>query len=126
APGGRCILNTFRPYADPAGMLAKWLIREEDPDWERPLGDDVIRHSVRRGRVDAVPLVVYPDLIYRRYRAGVLVEEVVASIALRCWYPDQLLELVRATGLAVLETWGGYAGEVYGTGPELVIAMTEA
>src|SRR5262245_23183560 len=26
----------------------------------------------------------------------------------------------------VLETWGGYAGEAYGTGPELVIAMTEA
>lgn len=126
ARGGRCILNTFRPYADPAALLTKWRVHEEDPDWERPLGDDVIRHSVRRGSVDAEPLVIYPDLIYRRYRAGALVEEVVSSIAMRCWYPDELLGRVRAAGLAVLETWGGYAGEGYGTGPELVIAATEA
>lgn len=126
APGGTCILNTFHPYADPATILAKWQEAAEDLEWERTDAGDVIRCYVRRGHVQADPLVLYPELIYRRYRAAQVVEEARSRIAMRCWYPADLQGRIRAAGFRVREAWGGYSGEPYGQGPELVVAMTEA
>jgi hypothetical protein len=36
-------------------------------------------------------------------------------------YPELVYRRFR-----VAEKWGGYQGEVYGSGPELVVAFTEA
>jgi SAM-dependent methyltransferase len=126
ASGGRAILNTFRPYDDPPTLVAKWSNSQEDLDWERPVEGGRVTCSVRRSGVSADPLVLYPDLIYRRYRGEVLVEEAVSQIAMRCWYPEELVTRVEREGFAVIQRWGGYAGELYGEGSELIIAFTDA
>ena len=38
-----------------------------------------------------------------------------------CWYPSELERLVVEHGFRVVERWGGYAGEAWGSGPELVV-----
>jgi SAM-dependent methyltransferase len=126
AQGGRCILNTFRPRADPATLIAKWQVPSEDLDWEIPFEGGVLRCYVRRARVRPEPLVLHPDLIYRRCLEGLLQDEAVASIAMRCWYPEELQERIRQEGFVVTGSWGGYEGEPYGTGPELIVAFAEA
>lgn len=126
APGGHCILNTFRPYADAANLIERWKTPAEDLDWEQRVGSDVVRCFARRGRVQAHPLVIYPDLVYRRYRGERLVEEVTASIAMRCWYPAELQDTIQKAGFRVTAAWGGYAGEVYGTGDELIVRFATA
>lgn len=126
APGGRCILNTFRPYADPATLLATWRASGEDLDWEVPADGGRVACYIRRAGVTPDPLVLRPELIYRRYQGDALVDEAVSAIAMRCWYPDELLARLQTEGFAVTGRWGGYAGEPYGTGPELVVAFTDA
>jgi SAM-dependent methyltransferase len=126
APGGRAILNAFRPYAAPPILLAQWSTAQEDLDWERPAEEGRVTCSVRRAGVSIDPLVLYPDLIYRRYRGEVLVEEAVSRIPMRCWYPDQLAARIGQEGFRILQRWGGYTGEAYGAGPELIIAFTDA
>jgi SAM-dependent methyltransferase len=122
---GRCILNVFRPYRDPEALRAEWRSTEEAIEWEVPVEGGRVVRSVRRTRSEAEPLVLYPDLIYRRYAGDRLVDETVLSIPMRCWYPVELLSRIQAEGFAVTGTWGGYAGEVYGEGPELVVEFTQ-
>jgi hypothetical protein len=71
--------------------------------------------------MDRERLVLYPELIYRRYRDNELVDEAVLKIAMRCYYPEELLSLIAAHGFRVLNKCGGYAGERYGEGPELIV-----
>jgi SAM-dependent methyltransferase len=126
-PAGSCILNVFRPYADPATLQDVWSTPGESVDWERVLPDGTrLVCSVRRAGASANPLIIYPDLIYRRYQGNVVVDEAVSSIAMRCWYPEQFVALVRHEGFRVTGQWGGYAGEQYGSGPELIVAFTDA
>lgn len=125
APGGRAILNTFRPRADPPTLVARWSEQQEDLDWEREVGGERISSSVRCSGVGADPLVIYPDLIYRRYRGADLVEEAVSRIAMRCWYAEELEARIVKEGFRITDRWGGYAGEPYGEGPELLVAFTD-
>jgi hypothetical protein len=75
--------------------------------------------------VQTNPLVVFAELIYRRYEGDQLVEEAVQPIPMRCWYLDEFLTLITGQGFRVTGCWGGYAGEAYGEGPELVVAFTK-
>jgi hypothetical protein len=52
------------------------------------------------------------------------VDEVVLKIAMRCYYPEEFEQLITRQGFRVLRRWGGYEGEVYGQGPELVVQFT--
>lgn len=124
--GGQCILNTFRPYADPTQLRATWAPDEEALDWEVPVEGGRVACFVQRGRLTPDPLVLHPQLTYRRYRGAELTEEVRSSISMRCWYPEELLARIQGEGVVVTATWGGYAGEPYGTGSELVAAFTAA
>lgn len=126
ARGGRCMLNTFRPLADPATLIAKWQTPGEDLDWELPVEGGVVQCHVRRAGVRTQPLVLFPDLIYRRYRNSRLENEAVSSIAMRCWYPDELLQRIRGEGFELTDKWGGYEGETWGSGPELIVAFTQS
>ena len=47
-------------------------------------------------------------------------------IAMRCYYPDEFIQLIDGYGFQVIGKWGGYAGEPYGEGGELVVAFTES
>jgi SAM-dependent methyltransferase len=118
---GRCILNAFMPKGDRESMIAEWGSGVESLDWEVPLEGGRVTESSRRTRVEAEPLVIYPDLIFREYAGEDLRNETVLPIAMRCWYPDELTSRIRSEGFDVTGTWGGYAGEPYGEGPELVV-----
>ena len=50
-----------------------------------------------------------------------MLEEVVLPIPMRCFYPDEFLDLVRSAGFTITDQWGGYRGEPYGQRKELVV-----
>ena len=70
--------------------------------------------------------VRYPDLVYRVREGAKLVEEVVFPLAMRCYFPDDFASLFAKHGFDIVERWGGYSGESYGIGPELIIQARPA
>ncbi len=123
APGGTVILNVFRPLLERERMLAEWC-RPEQFNYEIPLERGCLRRYDNCPRITADPLVCHPELIYRFYQGDQLVEEAVMPIAMRCYYPDEFLALIEQHGFRVTGQWGGYAGEIYGEGGELVVAFS--
>jgi len=123
APGGTAILNVFRPLQDRVRMLAEWC-RLEQHDYTLTLGAGRLERAHTRPRINADPLVCYPELIYRYYEEDRLIEELTVGIAMRCYYPDEFLTLIESHGFRVLDKWGGYADEPYGEGGELVVRFT--
>ena len=125
APGGRCILNAFCPNRSPAELVDLWSGPPTEMErWSTRTADGRVECVEGRGGVRASPLVIRPTLTYRRYRGDDLVDEAVHSFAMRCWYPDELLDLLGSHGFRVAERWGGYAGEAYGEGRELVVEVS--
>ncbi len=120
---GVAVVSAFNPNRTRDEMVAHWTVPAEELEWEAPDGTDTVRCFVRRARFTTEPLVLYPDIIYRRVRAGRVVDEVVLSVPMRCYYPEELVQLVERHGFEIADTWGGYAGEAYGSGNELVVAM---
>lgn len=120
-PSGRCIVNTFNPNLNPDEMRATWVSGEENLVWEVTTPDGRVACYDKRSRIDAERLVLYPELVYRRFTGDGVVEEAVLEIAMRCYYPEDLTSVIESHGFRVLEKWGGYVGEAYGEGNELVV-----
>lgn len=120
-PGGRCILNVFMPMFDAEAMRTDWVTDEERLFWEVDTPEGPVACFDRRVRIDAERLVLYPEIVYRRYAGDEVVEEAVLPIVMKCYYPHELTALVESAGFDVLDKWGGYEGEAYGEGPELVV-----
>lgn len=124
ADRGRCILNAFHPNRPPDALRTEWVTDRENLAWEvQDGGTRVACFDVRR-RIKDDPLILYPDLVYRRYAGDDIVEEAVLTIPMRCFYPDEFLSLIREEGFNLLGMWGGYAGEEYGEGNELVVEFS--
>jgi SAM-dependent methyltransferase len=123
-PTGMCILNVFKPYGSPDVLRHAWCTEGENFVWETCLAGTRITCHDRRPRMDPAKLVLYPELIYRQYAGEVLTDETVLRIAMRCYYPEEFEQLVLTHGFRSVARWGGYAGEPYGEGPELVIQFT--
>jgi SAM-dependent methyltransferase len=121
APGGTCVLNVFKPFCSPHELRERWLTPGEQLDWEVPQTGGKVACYSRRSRLSEQRLVLYPDLIYRRYAGATLVEEIVLHLVMRCYYPETFEKLITSQGFRILKRWGGYAGEAYGEGPELVL-----
>ncbi len=120
-PDGTCILNVFNPNRDPESIRRDWSSKAENLAWEVNIDGDRILCYDRRARIDPEKLVLYPELIYRRYKGEDLKDETILKIAMRCYYPDEFENLVNSHGFQVVSRWGGYGGEIYGEGTELVI-----
>jgi hypothetical protein len=121
SPGGTAILTVFRPSLDADRMRRQWVSDQERLRWEVPFeGGRVTLHD-RRARIDRKRLVLYPELVYRRYEEDKLVDEAVLQIPMRCYYPEELMGLIADQGFLIANKWGGYAGEAYGEGPELIV-----
>jgi SAM-dependent methyltransferase len=118
---GSCILNVFKPNAPAEELFGTWENKEEEFSWEKPTDNGVLRHSYRRKKIRRDPLVLFPELIYRYYETGKLADEVSFVIPMRVYYPDEFKRLIQIQGFNIVETWGGYCGERYGEGPELVV-----
>lgn len=125
APGGRCILNVFRPFRDAEGMRTQWCAGEA-LQWQTGFGAGKLLCYDRRPRMDADRRVLYPELIYRYYERDKLVDEALLKISMRYWYADEFRDLFRLHGYEITGEWGGYAGEAYGEGPELVLEARAA
>ncbi|MBN2147347.1 MAG: class I SAM-dependent methyltransferase [Anaerolineales bacterium] len=121
SPGGTAILNVFRPHSPWEVLTEKWVSVEETLSWKVAVEGGKVTCSDRRPRLDAEQMTLYPELIYRRYKGEVVVEEAVLKILMRCYYAEQFTDLIAKQGFRIVERWGGYAGEVYGEGPELVV-----
>lgn len=127
APGGTCILNVFNlRYPNAEALIDAWSQQVEGLDWEDVTDTRIVTCHVRRGEVRERPLVIYPDLVYRVREGAKLLEEVVFPLAMRCYFPDDFARLFSNHGFDIVERWGGYAGETYGVGPELVIRAKPA
>jgi len=120
APSGTCVLNVFRPRLAPNELRERWVVPGEQLDWEIPYKDGIVACYDRRPRIDEKHLVLYPELVYRRYEGNVLKEEVVLHLVMRCYYPETFEQLITGHGYQIMNTWGGYEGEAYGEGLELV------
>lgn len=125
APGGTCILNAFKPKFSRDKMQREWTGQSEYFCWESPVEGGLVTCHGRNSRIDSKRMVLYPELIYRSYRGDGLTEEVVLRIVMRCYYPDEFEEVIVKHGFDIVGQWGGYSGERYGKGPELVIQFKE-
>jgi SAM-dependent methyltransferase len=128
ARDGVAILNTFCPRFAPAETKTRWALKDgSEPAWIEPDGDDTVSLTEVCPRFGEDPFIIYPELTYRRYDAqGALKEESTLKIAMRFWYPDQLLKLVESHGFVVMQRFGGYEGEPWGEGTELVVVFQHA
>jgi SAM-dependent methyltransferase len=120
APGGSCVLNVFNPKSDRDTLRRDWCREGEMFRWEKEVDGGRVRHYERYGRMDRDRLILYPELIYRRYEGDRLIDEAVLKIAMRCWYPDEFQHLIVSHGFRITGSWGGYRGEAWGSGSELV------
>ncbi|MEO0587401.1 MAG: class I SAM-dependent methyltransferase [Planctomycetota bacterium] len=124
APGGMAILSAFNPHSDRDTLLSSWADGQERLTETHGNNGHVIRCFERQSRIEADPVVIYPELVYRTYEHDELVDEVVHHLAMRCWYPEEFLDLVKDHGFTIRRTWGGYHDEAYGQGPELLVAFS--
>jgi hypothetical protein len=102
-------------------MARRWSSQEEDLTWEVMVGGGKVACYDKRACMDKDKMILYPELIYRRYANDTLVDEAILKIVMRCYYPRELEALIEDHGFSIMNRWGGYAGETYGEGTELVI-----
>ncbi len=120
-PDARCILTAFRPYAEWPVIEKNWQSSAETLEWEVPYQGSTLRRYCQNYRLDPREHILYPRLVYRLQRGGKQEEVAVLSIPMKCYYPQEMLELIEKNGFRILHSYGGYAGEAYGQGPELIV-----
>ncbi len=120
APGGTCILNVFHPQGGFERVQQEWGTTTEVFRWEVTVDGVRLRCDERWLRLDSERHIMYPELVYRRYVGGVWVEDALLHIPRRCYAPDEFAQVILDHDFRIIQRWGGYAGERYGEGPELV------
>jgi len=125
APQGEAILNTFCPRGGPDALKALWNSFDgRKPVWTKQDGAHTVTLTEDCTRSIDTPLTVYPELTYRRFDAtGNQLGEATLKIAMRVWYPDDLIGMVESHGFSVTARYGGYSNEPWEKGPELVAAF---
>ena len=124
APGASCVLNVFRTY-ERERLFQEWPRQEEALFHAKVAGNRRVMFYERRPRIDKEKLILYPELVCRAYEGEALTEEAVLKIAMRCYYPQPFEDLIVSYGFRVIGRWGGYGGEPYGQGPELVVQFAK-
>jgi SAM-dependent methyltransferase len=125
-PGGQAVLNTFKPRGGFDALAEFWASRDgSEAEWSKPFGDETVTMSNDCRIFAKDPVRVYPKLIYRRLNpAGEPIDEAVLDIVMRVWQADELIDLIERHGFRVTDRFGGYEGEAWAEGPELVVAFT--
>jgi SAM-dependent methyltransferase len=121
APGGTCILNVFHPQGGFECIRQEWERVPEVCLWEATVEGVHLRCDERRACLDSVTHTLYPELIYSRAVGDTWSEEAVLKIPRRCYTPEAFEGVIRAHGFQIIQCWGGYVGEHYGEGPELIV-----
>jgi SAM-dependent methyltransferase len=118
---GTCVLHAIRPKFSPEELRRTWVSETERFLWEAATPEGRITCHERRPRIEVDPLVLYSELIWRQYDPHTPVVESVLIVPFRCYYPDEFTNLIRSHGFELVTCWGGYNGEEYGTGTELIV-----
>jgi SAM-dependent methyltransferase len=121
APGGTGILNVFHPQGGFEQVRQEWERVPEVCVWEATVEGVRLRCDERRARLDPATHILYPELIYSCAVGDTWIEEAVLKIPRRCYTPEGFEGVIRAHGFQIIQRWGGYAGEHYGKGPELIV-----
>lgn len=121
APGATCVLNVVHLQQDPERLRQEWGTPTEVFRWEVAVAGGRLRCDERQSRMHPAKRILYPELIYRRSQGDAWVEAAVLKIPRRCYAPEEFAQVIRRHGFRIVQRWGGYAGEPYGEGPELVI-----
>jgi SAM-dependent methyltransferase len=121
APGGMCILNVFHPQGGFERVRQEWARVPKVCVWEATVDGVRLRCDERRARIDPTTQTLYPELIYSRAVGDTWIEDAVLKIPRRCYTPEAFEGMIRAHGFRIVQRWGGYAGERYGEGPELIV-----
>ena len=117
---GTCILNVFQPW--PVNQIKEnWGEKTERFCWEIPYEKGFVTCHERKEHFDSHRLILYPEAIYRYYIGEELIETVTQKICMRLYYPDQFIKLIKEKGFSIIDCWGGYEGEPYGEGNELIV-----
>lgn len=120
---GSLVLGVYRPDLV---RLERWAAAEGELCWEVEDGNTVVTCHAYGAGIDRGRQVQRLRLVYRQYLEGGLDEEGVVDLAMRYYFPEQLEEVVTGHGFEVLERWGGYQGEPWGEGPELLLRCAPA
>lgn len=93
-PGGRCILNAFKPGSDKETLRREWCQPVETFWCEVPMEGHRAAFYEHRRSMDRERMVIYPDLIFREYDGDRMIDQAVLGICMRCYYPDEFVQLV--------------------------------
>jgi SAM-dependent methyltransferase len=121
APEGTCILNVFHPQGGFERVRQEWERVPEVCVWEATVDGVHRRCDERRVRLAPTTQTLYPELVYRHAVGDAWVEDAVLQIPRRCYAPEEFEAMICTHGFRIIQRWGGYAGERYGEGPELVV-----
>lgn len=108
----------------PEKLRAFWRSLDgSSPSWTRADGESTVTLTEDCTQSIENPLGL-PSPFRRRYDcSGTQVDEGMLSISMRVWDPVTLLALVESHGFEVTELCGGYEGEEWGVGRELVVVQ---
>lgn len=119
APGGTAVINAFHPYTDVFDRWEEWA--EEAVNWERPYRDGVLKCSERVAGYNRDRFTFRPQIRYRYYVDDTLVDEALLDLHMRAYWPDDFRQIVLDHGFRIVNQWGGFEGEEYEYGAELVL-----
>ena len=121
---GSCILNVFKPLKSPDELAKLWSSDKEKFCWEHVIeGQRIVCHE-KWPRMNRQKLMLYPEFIYRIYEGDIVKQKVVFKFVMRFYYAEQFEKLIADHDFTIINRWGGYAGEAYGEGNELVIEFS--
>lgn len=121
---GTCILNVFRPW--PLDRIKEsWGEKAEKFCWKMPYEKGYVTCHERKEIFDSQRLLLNPESIYRYYIDDELIEEVTQKICMRLYYPDPFINLIKEKNFSIIDCWGGYEGEPYGKGDELIVQFKD-
>lgn len=123
AEDGRCILNVFKPFASDAdGVRAKWqMMKKNKKLWEIETGGLKVVCYDRISRIHPEKLICYATLTYEVVEKDEVIDTTELNISMRCYFPNEFINIIERNGFKIEEKWGGYSSEDYGEGPELVV-----
>lgn len=114
-------MNVFKQFYEQDKLIEMWSDPQEHFVWEKVEGTERITCYEKRNKVRINPLTIYPELIYRKYQGDTFIEEKILNVAMRCYYPEEFEEVITNHGFEIAGRWGGYNGEIYSKGNELVV-----
>jgi hypothetical protein len=68
--------------------------------------------------------ICQPELVYRRFVGDAWVDDAVLQIPRRRYAPEEFERVILSHSFHIVQRWGGYAGERYGEGPDLVVQFS--